>query len=123
MYQFASSVLEADYLVVATHPKVRDFYEGVLFFEPIDGRVIEDYISAPAIAMSLDLKRSPVKYLNVYGKKSSSRNLYSYFVDYRVVDAPAATLSEGLALDLNFDSARIKPPYPALAFELETPRS
>ncbi|MFL5814575.1 MAG: N-acyl amino acid synthase FeeM domain-containing protein [Bdellovibrionia bacterium] len=123
MYQFASSVLEADYLVIATHPKVRDFYEGVLFFDPIDTRVIEDYIGAPAIAMSLELKHLPLKYLNVYGKRPSDQNLYSYFVDYRVVDTAAAYVSEGLATDLDFDSAKIKPPYPSPAFELETPRS
>jgi hypothetical protein len=102
MYQYAANVMNADYLVIATHPKVRDFYEGVLYFEPIDMRVIEDYIRAPAIAMFLDVKLLPSRYFKAYGKKVATQNLYEYFVTENAIEpylSVAPSASEAMLLD------------------------
>jgi hypothetical protein len=123
MYQYAANAMQADYLVIATHPRVRDFYEGILFFEPIDLRVIEDYIRAPAIAMFLDVKLLPFRYQKAYGNKTKDQNLFQFFTESRFADSTTEITSEGLATNLDFDSEKIKPPYPSLAFELKTPRS
>lgn len=87
MYAYSSQRLKVNYLVVATHPNVRDFYEGLLFFEPLDSRVIEDYIRAPAIGLYLDLKAAPKRFSEAYAHQSPERNLYQYFVDPENVNA------------------------------------
>jgi hypothetical protein len=102
MYQYVASILSADFLVIATHPKVRDFYEGVLYFEPIDMRVIEDYIRAPAIAMFLDVKLFPSRYFAAYGQKPAAQNLYRYFVSECAIEpylTAASTDTHPLLLD------------------------
>lgn len=82
MYAHASHRLKVNYLVVATHPDVRDFYEGLLCFEPIDSRVIDDYIrAAPAIGLYLDLNEAPKRFSEAYAHRAPDKNLYRYFVD------------------------------------------
>jgi len=83
MFWQATQTMKADYLAVATHPNARDFYEGVLLFESIDQRVVEDYIRAPAAALILDLNDTLARFHRVYAKKKSKRNLYRYFIQER----------------------------------------
>jgi len=88
MFWQATQTMKADYLAVAAHPNVRDFYEGVLCFESIDQRVVEDYIRAPAAALILDLGETLSRFHRVYAKKNPKRNLYHYFIQ----ESPLTTL-------------------------------
>jgi hypothetical protein len=81
MYEYATKYFGTDYLAVVIDPKDKDFYEGILFFEPVDNRVVEDYLGAPAIAQFLDLKQARSRFQKAYGGKAKNRNLFRYFVE------------------------------------------
>ncbi|MFL5815764.1 MAG: N-acyl amino acid synthase FeeM domain-containing protein [Bdellovibrionia bacterium] len=81
MYEYATQYFGTDYLAVVIDPKDKDFYEGILFFKPVDNRVVDDYLGAPAIAQFLDLKKARARFKRAYGSKPNDLNLYRYFVD------------------------------------------
>ena len=72
-----------DYMLIATNPKLDDLFEGILLFDKLDQRTVENYgfaNGAPAVAKYLNLLTAPLNYLLAYGHKSQLKNLFKYMV-------------------------------------------
>lgn len=83
MYEFSTDYFGTQILAIVIHPKERDFYEGLFFFESISDKVVEDYYGAPAIALYLDLEEARRRYVKVYGSRKAEKNLSHYFTRFK----------------------------------------
>jgi hypothetical protein len=82
MYSFATRYFGTEILTVVVHPDEKDFYQGVLQFQPIEKRVVVDYFGGPAIALYLDLVQAKEMFRRVYGGKPAHKDLYRYFEEF-----------------------------------------
>ena len=83
MYNYCKYYFATDIMVLATHPKLSDFFEAILLFKSIEDKVVENYgfvNGSPAVGKYLDLKLAPMMYAAVYGLKSNNKNLYKFMV-------------------------------------------
>ncbi len=83
MYEYCTTFFDTRHLVIAVHPNRIEMYESLLFFKRLTENKVDNYDfanGAPAIGATLDLRRAPGKYKQIYGRKPPRRNLYAYFV-------------------------------------------
>jgi hypothetical protein len=83
MYQYSTSFFDTCHLVIAVNPDRIEMYESLLFFKRLTSRTVENYDfanGAPAVGASLNLIHAPKIFKKVYGSKTKSKNLYSYFI-------------------------------------------
>ncbi|MCB0419910.1 MAG: hypothetical protein KDD61_02890 [Bdellovibrionales bacterium] len=81
LWLYSKHYFGLDYMVMATHPKMADFFEGILLFDLLQKETVNKYDFAngcPAIAGALDLNRAPDLYSAQYGKKPDHKNLYKF---------------------------------------------
>lgn len=86
MYEYCYNYFGVETILIAIHPKDRFFYEGLLLFNSIEERVIDNYMGAPALGMYLNLKQAKERYKQVYALKSGRKNLYKFFVEERMAN-------------------------------------
>jgi len=87
MFRWAHFHRSIDDLVIAVHPRVRDFYETLLLFGKIGGeRRYSTLKDAPAVALRLDLRTSVARYRKIYDSRAElsdaskpGENLYRFF--------------------------------------------
>ena len=87
MYEYCTTFFETRHLVIAVNPNRIEMYESLLFFERLTENSVENYDfanGAPAVGASLDLHVFPEILKQVYGKKPRRKNLYLYFLRYRL---------------------------------------
>ena len=87
MYEYCTTFFDTRHLVIAVNPNHIEMYESLLFFERLTQSSVEHYDfvnGAPAVGASLDLHVFPEILKQVYGKKPRSKNLYLYFLRYRL---------------------------------------
>jgi GNAT superfamily N-acetyltransferase len=87
MYEYCTAFFDTRHLVIAVHPSRIEMYESLLFFERLAANKVDRYDfanGAPAVGATLDLRRAPRVYRQVYGRKAARRNLYAYFVKVRL---------------------------------------
>lgn len=82
MYEFSTQYFGTQTLAIVVHPKERCFYEGLMFFTPIDEKVVENYYGAPAMAFYLNFSGAKSVYSKAYNDKIKSKNLYHYFEEF-----------------------------------------
>ena len=83
MYEYCTTYFDTRHLVIAVHPTRIEMYESLLFFERLTENEVDKYDfanGAPAVGATLDLRRAPRKYREIYGQKAPRKNLYTYFV-------------------------------------------
>lgn len=81
MYEYCTYFYGVDAIAIVIHPKDKEFYEALMFFEMIEENIVEDYYGAPAIAMYLDLNLALNKFKIFYSNKKDHYNLYKFFVE------------------------------------------
>jgi GNAT superfamily N-acetyltransferase len=87
MYEYCTTFFDTRHLVIAVHPTRIEMYESLLFFERLRENKVDNYDfanGAPAVGATLDLRRAPRKYREVYGRKPPRTNLYAYFVKVKL---------------------------------------
>lgn len=84
LWLYTTEYFGLDYMVIATHPKMVDFYEGLLHFDRLSEKTVSNYDFAngrPAVGGALNLNRAPDLFIASYGSKKLKRNLYYYFTN------------------------------------------
>lgn len=84
MHEYSTNYFGVDHLVVTVHPKDAFFYKSLLLFKTIPGTGVVDYLGAPAVALSLDLKKAFVDFQEVYNPRSDAENLFKYFITRKI---------------------------------------
>lgn len=80
LFHYAHDVLQADDIVITTHPKYKWIYEDLLLFTKIGE--IDQYGYAnnnPAIALRLDIRTIKDRYSEIYENKNYKNNLHDFF--------------------------------------------
>ena len=78
MLQHALSCKATD-LCIAVNPKHRAFYKNILLFEDIGGEKHYPKVSAPSVALRLDLTTAEKRLEQIYGRMKPDSNLHDYF--------------------------------------------
>jgi UDP:flavonoid glycosyltransferase YjiC (YdhE family) len=107
MFRWAHFHRSVDDLVIAVHPRVRDFYETLLLFDKIGGeRRYSTLKDAPAVALRLDLRTAVARYRKIYDSRADvseasnpGRNFYRFFCveEYGNLRLPARPIGGALA--------------------------
>ncbi len=107
MFRWAQFHRSVDDLVIAVHPRVRDFYETLLLFDKIGGeRRYSSLKDAPAVALRLDLRTAVARYRKIYDNRADvseasnpGRNFYRFFCveEYENLRLPARPIGGALA--------------------------
>jgi Acetyltransferase (GNAT) family len=87
MREYCTTYFDTRHIVIAVNPDRIEMYESLLFFERLQQTVVESYDfanGAPAIGAALDLSVVQDIFKRYYGRKSSKKNLYSYFFDLKL---------------------------------------
>lgn len=87
MYEYCTTFFDTRHLVIAVNPNRIEMYESLLFFERLTENSVENYDfanGAPAVGASVDLHVVPEILKQVYGKKPRRKNLYLYFLRYKL---------------------------------------
>lgn len=80
---YAMKHLHVDRWAIATHPRTKDFYQGILCFKEID-KSIKSYSSvrgAKAFGQTLNLRQLRSTFYKVYGHKKQSQNIYRFYFE------------------------------------------
>lgn len=84
--------LGVDKWVIVTHPKAKDFYEGLLCFEPLSENILKcGYVKgADGFAQTLDLVQLKANFEKLYANKAKDKNIHDfYFVtDFKQIMKP-----------------------------------
>ena len=87
MYEYCTTFFDTRHLVIAVNPNRIELYESLLFFEKLTETEVENYDfanGAPAVGAAVDLHVAPEIFKQVYGKKPRRKNLYLYFLRYKL---------------------------------------
>lgn len=81
LLDYAMKNLKVDRWVIATHPRTKDFYGGLLCFEEMDGliKAYESVDGALAYGQSLDLNQLEENFRQVYGKLPLEKNIHFFY--------------------------------------------
>lgn len=84
---YATELLGIDDILITVHPRRRWIYESILLFEKI-GKIkeYEDVKGNPAVALRLDLKTAPERYMKKYGNKPLEKNVYDFIYNKKISD-------------------------------------
>ncbi|MBW2568347.1 MAG: hypothetical protein JRD93_18225 [Deltaproteobacteria bacterium] len=85
MLQHALSRRATD-LCVAVNPKHKSFYKNILLFEDIGGKKNYPKVSAPSVALRLDLTTAEKKLEQIYGRMKPESNLHEYFFQKNAIE-------------------------------------
>lgn len=86
-WEYVEQFMSLDSIVITVNPAMSDFYEGFLGFSRLKHAVVTDYSFAngnPGIGLYLNIKKAPSLFFSMYAKKPLKKNLYHYFVDYKL---------------------------------------
>ncbi|MEA3415921.1 MAG: hypothetical protein U9R02_07150 [Thermodesulfobacteriota bacterium] len=78
MFKHALSC-EATDLCIAVNPRHRAFYKNILLFEDLGGEKQYPKVSAPSVALRLDLTTAEKRLEQIYGRMKPDSDLYDYF--------------------------------------------
>jgi len=78
MFKHALSC-EATDLCIAVNPKHRAFYKNILLFEDLGGEKQYPKVSAPSVALRLDLTTAEKRLEQIYGRMKPDSDLHDYF--------------------------------------------
>ncbi|MCR5867068.1 GNAT family N-acetyltransferase [Aquincola sp. J276] len=87
MYEYCTEYFDTRHLVIAVNPDKIELYESLLFFKRLRDNVVDRYDfanGAPAVGATLDLAHAPALFEQVYGGRSTRKNLFKYFVQTRL---------------------------------------
>ncbi len=80
LYTYCAEQLDCEQMLIAMHPDMADYYEGMFFFEPL-GETVSEYSfvnDAPARGLRLDMKTVRARWQACYGTAPAHRNIYRY---------------------------------------------
>jgi hypothetical protein len=83
LYDYVRFYQQVDAIVIAVHPRWRDFYEALLMFQPLKQRMIPNYDfanGAPAVGLYLPLKQSQEDFRSYFSHRAQSQDLHRYMV-------------------------------------------
>ncbi len=87
MFEYCTRFFDTRHLVIAVHPSRIELYEALLMFERLPSHTVDRYDfagGAPAIGATLDLQAAPQHFEELYGGRSSRRDLHRYFTATRL---------------------------------------
>lgn len=99
LWRYALSYYGIDYIVIAIYPRHSDFYEAILKFEPLDRKIVTQYMGAPAAGFVLDIKAIPTKLAVAYNAAPPKRDLFHYatkkiFTEFHFPERSYSTVSD-----------------------------
>lgn len=79
----AINTLGVNSWVIVTHPRARDFYEGVLCFEPIDQKIVAcDHVKGAAgFGQKLNLDTLYQRFFRLYSHKPTTKNIFKFYFE------------------------------------------
>lgn len=83
LYDYVRFYQQVDAIVIAVHPRWRDFYEALLMFKPLKQRMIPNYDfanGAPAVGLYLPLQQSQEDFRSCFAHRTQSQDLFRYMV-------------------------------------------
>lgn len=83
-WDYISSYIQIDRIVIAVHPSQAMFYEDILLFKRLARRPVRKYAfanQAPAIGLWADVQSLPMLFEEAYSQHKSESNLYDYFIN------------------------------------------
>ncbi|MDO9182223.1 MAG: hypothetical protein Q7U04_07430 [Bacteriovorax sp.] len=81
MHNYCLDFFNVEYILITIHPKDKDFYKELLFFEDIPNTGTIDYMGTPAIALALNLKTVGAKFKEHFENKPAMKNMYTFFIE------------------------------------------
>ncbi|OYZ13628.1 MAG: hypothetical protein B7Y39_17250 [Bdellovibrio sp. 28-41-41] len=86
-WEYVERFMNLDSIIITVNPSMSDFYEAFLSFKRLKHAVVKDYSFAngnPGIGLYLNIKDAPKKFAKLYNHKDFVKNLYHYFVDFKL---------------------------------------
>ena len=86
-WEYVEGYMNLDSIVITVNPVMTDFYEGFLSFKRLKQSVVDDYSFAngnPAVGLYLNIREAPKVFSALYNHKSPEKNLFRYFVDFKL---------------------------------------
>jgi hypothetical protein len=87
VYEYCIHYFGVDYMLIAVNPRDADLYEGLLFFEHIEKKVIDHYEfvnGAPAIGRFLNLRKAYERMEKTFAHRPPEANPFFYFAKQKL---------------------------------------
>lgn len=82
LYEYCVRFFGVDSMLIAVNPRDADFYDALLFFEPIEKKTVTNYDfvnGAPAVGRHLNLRVAYDRFAAAYCGKPPAKDLFTYF--------------------------------------------
>ena len=86
IFEYAKTCLKLEKIVIATHPKDEDLYEGIFCMDRLSPYKVDEYEFAndnPAIGFYYDMKKTEKKFMDIYSVKPIHKNMYYFFYGFQ----------------------------------------